>query len=81
MSVKKDVGSDINFDDAFFVDTNMREFQKTDDTFFVKGGDDICKCLFYLSFVKIKFISARNTLFVLGLKNVCETVFDFFVVK
>lgn len=81
MSVKKDVGSDVNFDYAFFVDTDMREFQKNDDTFYVKGGDDICKRFFYLSFVKIKFIRARNTLFVLGLKNVCKAVFDFFVVK
>jgi hypothetical protein len=66
MPVEKDIGSDVNLDDTFFIDTNLREFQKADDTFFVKSGDYICKCFFDLRFVEVKFISARNTLFVLG---------------
>ncbi len=53
MPVEKDIGSDVNLDDAFFIDTDLREFQKADDTFFVKSGDDICKRFFDLGFVEV----------------------------
>ena len=82
MSIKKNVGCNVYFNDPFLTDTNLSEFQKTDNALLVKGSNNTCKRFFNLGFVKIKFIRKKNTvLFALWLQNVSQAVLYFFVVK